>query len=236
MIKKALEYIVGLNKAEVMDINEITYTDKHLTPVYFPLRKTLQTHTLQSLIEYIQTKDGDIFFPKYIHVEDNQTVSVKSVVESVCGGERNIYTMSNAMLPTIIFNRYLPMEDFIIQLNTCFDRNQGNWKDLLALASTMQLKDEVKVSDDGISQEVTAKQGVARLADVTIPNPVYLAPMRTFHEVEQVLVPFVYRVDKNGNMGLFEADGGAWKLDAIKRIQEYIENNLPKDVDITILA
>lgn len=226
MIRQALEYIVGLNKPQIVDVGGIAYTDKDLCPVNYPLRETIKTHTLQSLINYIDTNDGDTFCPQYIHIKDSCNVALIGSADPLSGERHDIYATVSAMLPDIVFGRYMTMENFIIQLNTCFDRKQGQWKELLALASTMQIKDEVKVSDDGTSQEVTAKQGVARLAEVIIPNPVYLAPIRTFHEVEQVLVPFVYRVDKNGDMGLFEADGGAWRLEAINRIKEYFVKNL----------
>lgn len=236
MIKEALKYIVDLGEAKTMTINGVTHTDKPLSPVYYPLRDTLHTHTLQSLIDYLSTNDGDTFNPQYVHVEDSRNVSILGCSELSCGERRDIFATATAMLPHIQLNTYMPMENFIIQLNTCFDREQGDWEKLLSLASTIQLKDEIKVSDDGISQEVTAKQGVARLANVTIPNPVYLAPIRTFHEVEQVLTPFVYRVDKSGNMGLYEADGGAWQLEAVNRIKCYLADNLTEEPTVTILA
>lgn len=64
-----------------------------------------------------------------------------------------------------------------------------------------------------------------------MPNPVYLAPYRTFREVTQPLSPFVLRM-KQGREGglptvaLFEADGGKWKLDAIAFIRDFLREKI----------
>jgi hypothetical protein len=88
-----------------------------------------------------------------------------------------------------------------------------------------------QTGDDGVTQTVTAKSGIARVEDVSVPNPVHLAPFRTFREVSQPLSPFVLRM-KQGREGglptvaLFEADGGKWKLDAIQFIRDYLAGKI----------
>ena len=56
------------------------------------------------------------------------------------------------------------------------------------------------------------------MEDVLVPNPVKLQPFRTFHEISQPEIAFVFRM-KNSQSGvscaLFEADGGAWKFNAV---------------------
>ena len=83
-----------------------------------------------------------------------------------------------------------------------------------------------QVGDDGVSQSVVAKTGVATVEDVKVPNPVILAPYRTFVEVDQPESAFVFRM-KNGPLAaLFEADGGAWRNSAIEAVSSYLAEEL----------
>ena len=53
-----------------------------------------------------------------------------------------------------------------------------------------------------------------------------LKPFRTFLEVAQPESEFILRVNDKGNIGLFEADGGVWKLEAKRNIAAYFEKEL----------
>ncbi|MED3469309.1 hypothetical protein P4485_32040, partial [Bacillus thuringiensis] len=77
------------------------------------------------------------------------------------------------------------------------------------------------IEDDGVSQAVTVKTGTATRGQAKVPNPVELMPYRTFVEVEQPESRFVFRMREGARCGLFEADGGAWKLEAMNNIKEY---------------
>ena len=95
------------------------------------------------------------------------------------------------------------------------------------------IKDEtVRISgDDGFTQTVTARAGVALVEEVKVPNPVTLRPYRTFMEVEQPPSSFVLRLrsgDKSPNVSLHEADGGQWKLEAIRAIKAFLAEQLPE--------
>ncbi|MNW60692.1 hypothetical protein D3C74_386970 [compost metagenome] len=70
----------------------------------------------------------------------------------------------------------------------------------------------------GMTQSVVAKTGVATVEDVKVPNPVLLAPYRTFVEVEQPESSFVFRMKDGPSAALFEADGGAWRNDVIANV------------------
>ena len=61
-----------------------------------------------------------------------------------------------------------------------------------------------------------------------VPNPVILRPYRTFPEVEQPASSFIFRMKENDGVccALFEADGGAWKNEAMRNIKEYLKENL----------
>ena len=81
-----------------------------------------------------------------------------------------------------------------------------------------------------MSQRVTAKTGVATVGNANVPNPVALKPFRTFVEVGQPESEFILRLKEGAQVGLFQADGGAWELNAMANIAEYLEFNLAIEI------
>ena len=90
--------------------------------------------------------------------------------------------------------------------------------------------------DDGVSQQVTVKTGVASVGQAIVPNPVELAPYRTFPEVEQPISKFIFRMQEGPRAALYEADGGAWRNKAILSIKEYLQEELKELENIEIIA
>ena len=74
------------------------------------------------------------------------------------------------------------------------------------------------------------KTGIASKGEAIVPSPVTLKPFRTFVEVEQPLSNFVFRMKQDRYDGiqcaLFEADGGAWKIAAMREIKTYLKEQL----------
>ncbi|MDF9627266.1 hypothetical protein P5775_32030, partial [Bacillus cereus] len=91
--------------------------------------------------------------------------------------------------------------------------------------------DVKEIGDDGVSQAVTVKTGVASRGNAKVPNPVQLSPYRTFVEVKQPESKFVFRMREGARCGLFEADGGAWKLEAMNNIKEYLNEALAQEIE-----
>lgn len=75
-----------------------------------------------------------------------------------------------------------------------------------------------------------ARQGVSLKALVQVKPRVALRPFRTFLEVEQPVSEFLLRLDDDGNVGLFEADGGMWQQTAKASIAAYFEDKLAQEV------
>ncbi|PFR65873.1 hypothetical protein COK29_26730, partial [Bacillus cereus] len=63
------------------------------------------------------------------------------------------------------------------------------------------------------------------------PNPVSLQPYRTFVEVEQPKSNFIFRMKDGPRCSIHEADGGAWKLQAMNNIEDYLTTALADEVD-----
>ncbi|MED2748846.1 hypothetical protein P4307_32370, partial [Brevibacillus porteri] len=128
------------------------------------------------------------------------------------------------------FERYHDVENFNISLQSAFVPNSD--RDLM-LKLVGNVKEEAvnTIGDDGVSQSVVAKMGVATVGNVKVPNPVLLKPYRTFVEVEQPESNFIFRMRKGPECALFEADGGAWKLEAIDNIKEYLTAELAEEIE-----
>ena len=113
----------------------------------------------------------------------------------------------------------------LIELRSLFIPNEGTAY-LLDLLSRMTDENSVSTKDNGVTQTVEARQGVALNALVEVKPRVMLRPFRTFLEVEQPESEFLLRVDPDEGIGFFEADGGIWKLEAKKNSADYVNTNL----------
>ena len=75
------------------------------------------------------------------------------------------------------------------------------------------------------------KTGISSKAVKALPNPVTLRPYRTFTEVEQPASSFIFRCRQSGDDGvqfmLAEADGGAWRAEAMKNLKAFMEQAVP---------
>jgi hypothetical protein len=111
---------------------------------------------------------------------------------------------------------------------------------LLALVGNITAEKARVLVDDGVTQEVTVKGGAVRSANQIVKQPI-LVPMRTFSEVVLEGVQYVLRMKGGGDgqmpsIGLFEADGGAWRVDAIDKIKDILLGLAGKDPAWSILS
>ncbi|OSB00487.1 hypothetical protein B2H85_13365, partial [Clostridium botulinum] len=65
---------------------------------------------------------------------------------------------------------------------------------------------------------------------------VTLAPYRTFPEIEQPLSRFIFRMQQGPSAAIYEADGGAWRNQAMQRIKAYLEEELKGIKNINIIS
>ncbi|MBZ2139994.1 hypothetical protein K1I73_06530 [Streptococcus gordonii] len=240
-IKEALEYAVELRECgqEIVESSDGTeYYDSRkfslteLNPKRYP--KTLELSTLTSLVDYLKTDLNKLKDQKLIVVvEKNDEVCVWSEDDEF--EHRTLLVDVKARIPELTFGRFLSSEQFNIMLQSNFiDGNDRGA--LLEFASALKIENGAEIEDNGVSQVATVKTGVASLAKGKVPNPVDLRPYRTFTEVEQPSSKFVFRIDKNGQMALFEADGKRWVSDAVSRIADYLKKELSGEKHITVLS
>ena len=181
---------------------------------------TLESFSLRSIVDHVKNTEEKLV----IDIESYNKVTLRSLPYGDFKN-RDIIIKSKALLPEIITERYQEQEDFIVNLLSRFKENEGR-DYALSIASHMVEGKEVNVSDDGISQQVTVNQGVSALKVEEVNPYLKLIPYRTFQDVEQPSSLFLIRMQSGPRIALFEADGGAWKYEAIKNIAEYFEKEL----------
>lgn len=226
MLKEAIQYVVNLAKPEIQYIGVDTYSDKALHRISFnPKAEAIEMCTLSSLIDYIKSNVDSKLGKMIIHVQSPTKVSMYSELD----GERirEFMVEVKAQLPTFDFNRFIDHETFCINLQSKFVDTLDRAL-LLKFAGTVEAGTVAEYGDDGVTQKATIKTGIAAKSEAVVPNPVMLKPYRTFVEVEQPESQFIFRMQGTNNIqcALYEADGGAWKLEAMKNVKKYIETEL----------
>lgn len=176
------------------------------------------------------------------HVEELARENAKAEIVEICGHtyanktlkrydtenyaerKREVLFEAEAQTSEFRFNQWYDQETFMI----CLQANFVPTPDLdavIRLSGNIERKNEQTYSDDGRTQVATMTVGVASKADAIVPNPVSLAPYRTFQEIEQPVSQFVFRIgDKEvPAFKLVEAEGGLWKTEAVRKIKDYFE-------------
>lgn len=250
MIKEALQYVVGLREAKVIDVNGQSYCDKELKiidPVV--IRETgVVLNTLTSFVDCVKARvERDKAYDYgnlYLHIVSPVCIKAYEKANEL-DGYRTEICRAEAELPGVEYGHYYDSESFNILLQSRFCRDETIAK-LLSIVGNIKSSDVQTKADNGITQTVQTSKGIVLKEDTVLPNPVTLAPFRTFIEIEQVASAFIFRAREGKNpycdenekkitFALFEADGGAWKIEATQRIKEYLEEAF-KDTGVVILA
>ncbi|HEL1894162.1 TPA: hypothetical protein TX926_000568 [Streptococcus suis] len=239
--RDALEYAVELHEMaretitsesgkEYYDANAHSY--RELEPKRYPA--ALNLRTLASLVDYLKSGLDELKKQQLIVlVEDPTTVCVYSENDELENRTKLVEVV--ATLPHITLEQFMPQEAFIIQAQAGFVANEDR-ASMINFASHLEIKEGSEVVDNGVSQVATVKNGVASLAKGIVPNPIQLAPYRTFTEVVQPESQFVFRINGRAQLALFEADGGAWTLEAVNNVAAYLKDKLGEQEHLTILA
>ncbi|MDA8221493.1 hypothetical protein [Desulfosporosinus sp.] len=221
MIEKALRYINSFRDIQVIPHNGLSYTNDKVYQLPEDAPAVFSTKTLASLVELIiKEHSHNSLNDLIVHVDSPTKVNVHTVLREHLD-RFNLYT-ATAELPRITLDNYIDLEAMNILLKSAFVQN--GTRDQLIKVLGQVVEDAIKTSaDDGMAQEVTVKTGIRTLAKMEMPTIVNLAPYRTFVEVAQPEGEFLLRMRKGPEAALFEADGGAWKLQARKNIKQYFE-------------
>lgn len=247
-----IDKIVALTPPTMIEVGGLQYSSKSLSRVNPPVIGDIDVFTLNGLLDLLSSKFELASPDNYlVHVVGPAQVRVVSRVSDEY--KQRTIAIEAAVLKgdrDYTYGQFLDQEVAIIGLQSCFVPNAtdpevgkttagGDIDYVLKMVASLTCEDKLQVEDTGISQNVTVKNAIAPgITDVASIKPrVSLAPYRTFREVEQPKSDFVLRVNRGPKgmpqVGLFEADGGAWKMDAIHNVRDYLKAQLP---DWTIVA
>lgn len=246
MSKEAMEYLVSLG-CKTKDINtfehngEIYYMDHdgdlRRVPVPAETRPDgVMTRTLRGLVDYLRHDIDDVVKeagPLMVFVEGYERIAVLTKAYGR-DKKRDLVARCYIDLTSFPFDYYLDSEDFMVKCMTLITQTEDRDK-VLSLVGRLKHEQSNEVADDGISQRVTVKTGVAAVGDVAVKNPVYLAPWRTFQEVEQPTSAFVLRFREGPQVALFEADGEGWKNQAVANIGDWLRRELA-GINVVVIA
>lgn len=235
METKPHERLVEMEDDRLFAVNTAGNVEE-IYPKVFNAEEPLVLNTLSGFVKYVQSNLDRQDESLIIHVKNESAVYLKGLIAG--DGSREKLAVAQAIIPKFDFNYFMDTEEFNIALQSKFVVNTDR-QILLQVIGNISEENVKKTGDDGVSQAVTINQGVASKADVKVPNPVILAPYRTFLEVEQPESQFIFRMKDGPRGAIFEADGGAWRNQAIVNIREYLKEKLSEEVEskrVTILA
>lgn len=227
MIKEALQYLVGLKDNKTYLIDDKTFSDHQLTLIEAPrfYRNTVHFGSLDAIVKMIKAElpdytDGSE--PIFIMVQDHKNVAVFSRPDD---REKRLYPYEATCADADFHEGWREQQAAIIELRSRFIPTEDS-EYLVGLISRINNEQGVQSNDNGVSQVVVTKQGVTLMGSETVKPRLALQPFRTFREVPQPESDFILRLDEAGRVGLFEADGGIWKMEAKDNIKAYLEANL----------
>lgn len=237
MIQKALQYLVGLKDNKTYTINGKTYSDNalHLVEEERNYRRAVSFGSLDAIVKMIKTELDDYKVndtaPLFIRIQDHKTVDVFTRPDD---RERRTFPYDAKCTDADFREGWRDQQAAIIELRSRFIPTEDS-EYLVDLISRINNEQGVQSNDNGVSQVVVTKQGVTLMGAETVKPRLSLQPFRTFREVSQPESDFILRLDENGRVGLFEADGGIWKMEAKDNIKAYLEEHLHDEVECGVV-
>jgi hypothetical protein len=215
--------IKAIQDSRTANIYSDKFCDSKLS--FLPQRtfEPIEIQSLDGLITYVnELTEMDEAEVAAVIVKSHRLVQVVGHADPVTG-DRQVFIQAEADVPEFSFGSYHDRERFQIAIAAKFLKTESRDKLIQVIGQVSE--DAVKqTDDDGISQTVTVKKGISLKGEVVVPSTIQLAPYRTFVEITQPESEFLLRMRSSSSLecGLFEADGGAWKLEARNSIKEYL--------------
>lgn len=239
MIEEGLQWLKDNTQPVIFEAGGQAFSPETFNPIEIKrdLPGALEVSTLSGLADL--TKAGfegmttDAFIAHIVSPTQVDIVGLNSDEH----GRRKRFATAKAWLPTGcqtgIFQDH---HDFMLLLQRYFVPNE-DVAYLLALAANLTDEKAVTSTDDGMTQTVGTRTGVTWKATTAVKPRVTLAPFRTFTEVPQPESTFILRMQSPKDpgipkLGLFEADGGAWRKEAI----DNIARNLSVSLELKIIS
>lgn len=222
MLKDFVNSIVSLAAPTTVEVDGVVWSNQKLVHVQDrkPMPRCIDLTGLDSVCKMVRNEAEHIGLQIFIQVKDYKSVSVFTSLDE---DEDRLYLYKCAAdTPAVTTDRFMPYEKAVIELRSLYIPNEGT-SYLLNLLSSISNESKVTSTDNGVTQKVEAKSGIALSSMVEIKPRVSLMPFRTFIEVAQPESEFLLRINDRGEIGMFPADGGVWKLEATRNVAAYFE-------------
>lgn len=229
--REFIEKIEDMTGPKVIETVQGTFSDKHLYRIENELADTIVLSSLSGLAEMIKQEMNEYNLPLFVRATSAERVHVFGAIRDDMQRERPF--TAEAKFIGFDFNEYISIEDMIICLKSRFAPTEDR-DYLVQLLGNITDQQSVQTKDDGITQSATVKSGIQLVGEQRIKPIVTLKPYRTFLEVEQPESDFLIRL-KDGRAALFEADGGAWKCEAVKNIADKLRELLEDVPNVHII-
>lgn len=228
-----IEKLVEAKKEEFQQVEVLgkTYVNKNWNRVDPKQADAIRLHSLTAMVDFIKTtvenNNCKLTLPLIIEASHSDMKVMTSLAED---SSRVTVAIVEPNIPNIVFNRYMDKENFIIQLQTCFE-DSLNKTNLLESIKYISSETKVASEDNGVSQVVTMKQGSQLKSEVQINPIAMLIGYRTYKEIDQVQTMYLLRLKDEGQLALFEADGGSWQYEAQLRVSKHLKEELTDLID-----
>lgn len=225
MIKSAIDKIASMAAPSIFNVDGRDYASENLVllkkPKYTP--KPIELSGLDSVCKMVRHEVEKVGRKIFVQIKDYNVVKVFTTYDDEY--ERAYLYNCVAETPNVTVNNFNSYEKEVIELRSLFIPNDDcNY--LLTLLGSITTESKVVSTDNGVSTSVEAKQGIALSQMIAVKPRVTMKPFRTFLEVEQPESEFLLRISGDGKVGLWEADGGVWKLEATRNVASFFEKEL----------
>lgn len=224
MDRTAIEKIEEMSKPNIVREYGYSYSDKKLNIINVPRVKTVCFNTLRGLVETLKIEYGNYDGTIIVNVKGYDKVEVLTAIDDADRLREYPYE-ANAEITSFNFGYKLDYESMIIALKSKFVETP-ELLNVVQLLGNITNEQSAQTLDDGFTQNVVVKKGIALKENKNIKPIVKLIPYRTFLEVDQPESEFLLRLHDGNTVALYEADGGAWKLEARNKIAEYLRKEL----------
>lgn len=228
-IVKDIQKIVEENRVQIITVGDRTFSTKDLNEIK-PVKdraSEIVFSDLSSIVEIVKREMNKFICPLYINIETEKRVSVITSLDEQKDREKPYSAVAEGS--KFNFGSAYDYEKFVIAIRSLFVQTDDT-AGLLELLKKVSNVKSVEMEDDGVTQKVVSSQGAMLAENVKVAPIRKLAPFRTFIEVLQPESEFLFRVSDRDTFALYEADGGAWKIEAKKNIRTFFENALKEEI------
>ena len=226
MLKEAIDRILMLAEPRLCQDNMSRwfYNSNNTKQLLPPLPSPVVTQSLTGLLNLlVHGADVGINEPVFVHVRSHSEVTITSCMMD-SEQRRKLFGIAKYETETFKFNGFLPAEQFNIAMQAFFVPT-ADVDSILKITGNIIAKAEVKTLDNGYTQAVTTKSGIARVEETAVQSTFLLQPFRTFPEIKQPAAYFILRLRQNPDsqptIGLFEAGSDEWKASAVQSIKAW---------------